>query len=309
VSEPTDINDNDPTDDKNLSALYDRASTEQPSKSVDAAITAKAKHYLGKTPRTSSYLPEWKQTFSIAAVLVLSVTVVLMIDSESPEIFEDSAPVVIEQKAVMEKKVTEKETLKQEIKTTGKLKQHKLDESPARPQEKRQPKKSGFMDNMTSSLTPSSKTVTGINEIVMNKAVPEKAKARKKLGAPAMEADAEVAKFARSVQAPRTMMGIVADSTDEDSAVGLSCQQLAEKECLTSAACTLKKVIDTTSYQCLPANNHCELMFRQSEGTKESCETKQGCEFVPSQCYCHPDVKCVCGGGEPPQCRSETQTE
>ena len=296
MNEPTDINDNDQTDDENLSSLYGRASTEQPSKSVDDAVLARAQDELEQSSEQSSYFPGWAQSLSIAAVVVLSVTVVLMIDKESAEFMVVSEPVVLEQKA-----------MEQEQKTADKFKEKTLAKVPARLQEKRQPDKSGFMDDLTSSLAPSSKSVAAINEIVMNKAVP--AKARKKLEAPAMEADAEVARFARPAQAPRAMMGIVTNRTDEDAKEDLSCQQLTEKTCLTSAACTLKKDKDTTNYQCLPAKDHCELMFRQSEGTKESCEAKQGCEFVPAQCYCPPDVICVCGGGEPPLCKSENHNK
>ncbi|MCK5359385.1 MAG: hypothetical protein KAJ95_02090, partial [Gammaproteobacteria bacterium] len=70
MNEPTDINDNDQTDDENLSSLYERASTEQPTKSVDETILARAKSEIKQTSESSSYYPGWTQSFSIAAVLV-----------------------------------------------------------------------------------------------------------------------------------------------------------------------------------------------------------------------------------------------
>lgn len=298
MSEPTDINDNDPTDDENLSSLYERASTEQPSKSADETILARAKNETEQSSRSLSYYPGWTQSFSIAAVLVLSVSVVLMIDKESPDLMDVSAPAVLEHKE-MEQKATERER-----KTAGKFDEELLTKAPARQQEKRQAMKSGFADNLASSLAPSSENVA-----VMKEAIPAKAKSRKKLEPPAMEADARAARFARPSKAPRAMMGIVTDRADEDVIEELSCQQLAERDCLASAACTLKKVKNSTVYQCLPAEDHCELLFRQSEGTKEICEEKQDCEFVPAKCYCPPDVYCICGGGEPPQCKSKNQTE
>jgi hypothetical protein len=298
VNEPTDINDNDPTDDENLSSLYERTSTEQPSKLVDETILAKAKSEIKQLSKSSSYYPGWTQSFSVAAVIVLSVTVVLMIDKESPVLLDISEPV-----SVIEQKIMKQDALEQETKTTDQFKEKKLAKTPARLQEKRQAKTGGFIDNLTSSLAPSSESVAVINEVVTNKTVT--AKARRKLEAPAMEADAEAAKLSRPTQAPRAMMGIVADRANEDVIEGLSCQQLSEKACLESAACTLKKNKDSTSYRCLPAKDHCELMFRQSEGTKESCETKQGCEFIPAQCYCPPDLLCECADGEPNQCGSK----
>lgn len=303
MSQPTDNNDNDPTDDKRLSSLYDRASTEQPSKTVDDAILAKAQHAVKQSSGSSSYFPGWTQSLSIAAVLVLSVTVVSMIDRESPEILEGSvpavsAPAVIEQEAILEQKV-----MVQERETAGKPQEQKLAKSTGRLEEKRQIKKDTVETELASSPEPLSKQLAAAN-----KAIPTKEKARKKLEAPAMEVDAEIAGFSRSAQSPRAM-AIMADSADEDVIEGLSCQQLAEKECIASAACTLKKDKGSTNYQCLPAKDHCEFMFRQSEGTKEICEAKQGCEFTPSQCYCPPDVLCERGGGEPSQCRSVNQTK
>ena len=81
------------------------------------------------------------------------------------------------------------------------------------------------------------------------------------------------------------------------------CAQMKEQDCFSSAACTLTKNETATGYQCRYAKDHCELMFRQSEGTKDTCEAKTGCVYVPASCYCPPDTKCECSGGEPAQCK------
>ena len=41
---------------------------------------------------------------------------------------------------------------------------------------------------------------------------------------------------------------------------------------------------------------------RTLDGASE-CNANSGCEFVPAQCYCAPEVVCICGGGRPPQYR------
>lgn len=307
MSDPTDINDNDPTDDKNLSSLYHRASTEQPSKEVDDAILAKAQHAVEQSSGSSGYFPGWEQSFSIAAVLVLSMTIVLMIDKESPEVLEGSAPVVIKQKPPLEK-----DAMEQERETTGKHKNKELARPAGRLEEKRQAENNDIKTDLAKTPAKIKNSVAVLSEPVLNmpalrKTEPEKIKARKKLESPAIESNTESARFAMPAQAPRTMMRIMADRADEDAVNELSCQQLSEKPCLESAACTLNLNKTSKTYQCLPAKDHCELMFRQSEGLEETCESKQGCEFIPAQCYCPPGALCVCGGGEPPQCKSNNQ--
>jgi hypothetical protein len=294
VSDPTDINDNDPTDDENLSSLYGRAGTEQPSKSVDDAVLAKAQDELEQSSKQLNYFPGWAQSFSVAAVIVLSVTVVLMIEKESPVLSGASKPVAVmeQEKIILEK------TVPKRILTT----------KPDHLEEKRQAETQSKAERQEDKADAPAATSAGKLSVMSNMAPLSKAKARKKQEATFQEADSEMSGLARSAQTPK-VMAIVADQAEELAGDEKSCQQLVEKECLTSAACTLKKENNTTSYQCLPAKDHCELMFRQSEGTKESCEAKQGCEFIPAQCYCPPDVYCECGGGEPPLCKSENQNK
>ena len=307
MSDPTDINENDPADDERLSALYDRASTEQPSKSVDAAILKKAQ--ANQPSKQLSYFPGWRQSFSVAAVLILSVTVVLMIEKESPVLPSISeSVVVIDQKTNKQEAVVEQEKFVLE-KTTPK---ERLTNKPDRLEEKRQLEPQGRLDKDSAPAvapvdSPSimSNIAKSDTALSFKAAAPGKEKTRKKQETTLQERDADLSHLARSAQAPKAVMGIAADQPEQSFSDDKSCQQLTEKACLTSAACTLKKTKEASGYECLPAKDHCELLFRQNEGTKEICESKQGCEFVPGQCYCPPDVLCVCGGGEPPLCRSK----
>jgi len=81
-----------------------------------------------------------------------------------------------------------------------------------------------------------------------------------------------------------------------------ACAGLDEMQCITSDECTLIFTEEEREYRCRAAEGRCERGFRQHEGDAEACEAKEGCRYVPGQCYCSPDVTCICGGGPPPQC-------
>jgi hypothetical protein len=78
-----------------------------------------------------------------------------------------------------------------------------------------------------------------------------------------------------------------------------ACSEMGELACITSAECTLKQAEDK-SYFCAAPASACEEGFVQRSASAESCGA--GCTFVPAQCYCSPDVTCICGGGPPAQC-------
>ena len=80
-----------------------------------------------------------------------------------------------------------------------------------------------------------------------------------------------------------------------------SCVSLTELQCIKSTECKLYSV-GRDKYACRPARGKCELDFIQWGDAKNSCESKQGCKFIPRNCYCPPDVICRCEGGEPPKC-------
>lgn len=83
--------------------------------------------------------------------------------------------------------------------------------------------------------------------------------------------------------------------------------RLSETRCLDSADHTLELQRSTFSeYRCRKAANHCEQGFVQSLHGQDACEAKPGCAYQPGECYCPPDVVCVCGGGPVSQCAPVT---
>ena len=89
----------------------------------------------------------------------------------------------------------------------------------------------------------------------------------------------------------------------------VECARFSQQECTKSNECTLVGQAQDTGYSCRPAENECERGFSQDSGTKEICEARAGCEFVPGYCYCPPKMVCICGGGPPSQCKKKTIEE
>ena len=74
--------------DSKLSALYPLAGSDGPSPALDAAISAAAHRAVGARPRLagSPFSRSWRVPLSIAAVVVVSVSVVILMREESPEV-------------------------------------------------------------------------------------------------------------------------------------------------------------------------------------------------------------------------------
>ena len=79
--------------------------------------------------------------------------------------------------------------------------------------------------------------------------------------------------------------------------------RLGETRCLESPDHVLELQRSAFSeYRCRKAANYCEQGFVQSLHGQDACEAKPGCAYQPGECYCPPDVVCVCGGGPVSQC-------
>ena len=74
--------------DSRLTAIYRAAGEDAPPAALDAAILAAARREAGARPRPAGYAfgPSWRVPVSIAAVLVLSVSLVTLMREEAPEL-------------------------------------------------------------------------------------------------------------------------------------------------------------------------------------------------------------------------------
>jgi hypothetical protein len=88
-----------------------------------------------------------------------------------------------------------------------------------------------------------------------------------------------------------------------------SCASLSAKDCLQSSQCTyeLKAESDKPDkqYVCRDAADQCEQDFQQLTGTKQSCESKPGCRYIPGHCECPEGITCDCQNKNPPQCAKQ----
>jgi len=207
----------------------------------------------------------------VAAVVVVSVLVVMLVREEAPE------PLSIANRpaAVQEKKAEATSS-------------RNLPAPSERPAERRKAETPAAESNETPMALTDKLTLNKEEKDQRQRSVEEGALGKAATAAPASEPMASGA-----------ARGDVQEFTSE----GKVCAQMTEQQCLASAACNLSKNETAEGYQCRFAKDHCELLFRQSESTKENCEDKTGCVYVPASCFCPPDATCECSGGEPAQCQ------
>jgi len=79
--------DNDGTRDAQLTAAYRTAAQDMPPPALDAAILAAARREVGARPRPAGFsFRAWRGPLSVAAVVVLSVSLVMLMREEAPEL-------------------------------------------------------------------------------------------------------------------------------------------------------------------------------------------------------------------------------
>ena len=103
------------------------------------------------------------------------------------------------------------------------------------------------------------------------------------------------------------------------SAQEVDCSTLSDLACVSSPQCMF-----TAGYECVAPWDNCQIGFRQAilgadgmridtsrqQETIDQCHSQTGCAYIPvGPCYCPPDVDCICGGGEPPNCLQELAGE
>jgi len=358
MSDPTDQNPpdshSDLSDDKDLSSLYARGSTEQPSDALDQAILEKARKATARHVARTHRFSGWPRAVSAAAVLVLSVLVVTVIHEEEPEplsiasrpavVEEDKAATTSSDKLPAPAEQFAKRSKAEAPAAESKAPQALTDRLALNDQEKDQRQRPAGKEALGKAITaaPAQEPMAaGIarGDVQQDKAAPTPSTAlpaspeqlaERDAAAPAAEGASpsntlnrllvqkgETDQPSLEEEAPRlagaaadTMAsGVAGSDVQKLTSEEKECARMPEQECFSSAACTLTKNQTGSGYQCRYAKDHCELMFRQSEGTRESCEAKTGCAYVPASCYCPPGISCECTGGEPARCHVNSGSE
>jgi len=332
-------------EDKQISALYQKASAEQPPEHLDNAILAAAKREVRAKPRAvSPFSTRWTLPFSLAAVVVLSVSVVTLVQKEpsmeatgSADRLGQAAESAL---AHQEEKIAKLKTQaaapqaeseisavvssKKPVTSSKKLQSpERLAEpppllpSPQRETEIRVPS-SGLSAELTSKETLADSTPQPSEAVPLAETpkrlklsrttVPQEPKAEERKADIAESSDNEISTASAAIQPldesqQQPSRGVLAFRLGSSEP---ACVLLAPKMCLQSPKCTyiLSNESDEQDerYLCREAANHCEQGFDQLQGSKQSCESKPGCLFVPGHCNCLEAQPCDCQGKNPTQC-------
>lgn len=104
---------------------------------------------------------------------------------------------------------------------------------------------------------------------------------------------------------------------DDIHAQPVDCAALSKLDCVVSTQCMLTQTNLQNPISCVAPKNRCEIGFQQAilsengwtinramhQKTIDQCQSRPGCKYEPAgQCFCPPDVNCICGGGPPPSC-------
>ncbi len=296
--------DNQSSDDKKISALYRAGSTTRPPEHIDQAIRAKARRSVNSTPRRVR--SPWAVPVSMAAVLVLSVSLISLIHEEAPTVSDidirSDVPAIhaeemeIVENAIKEKSVDNLKTLDDQVSVAATM---DMTQPESYTEQKTERQK-------TTATTPSP--------------LPQKSLASAKINAE-LTSDAAVESSDKILQ--ESLRRVTPQPESQSPATGLvdsraefstglkkdlgtktreNCEQLSHSACLDSKQCSLI-MNEQKTLICHRSKNHCDSGFTQRSDTKESCETKQGCAYISPPCFCPPDVICICAGGQPPQCQ------
>jgi len=87
---------------------------------------------------------------------------------------------------------------------------------------------------------------------------------------------------------------------NKESMLSHACEKLSNAECLASTNCILEK--DNDSLICRQSKNPCEKGFVQITQPKEQCQIKPECEYISSDCHCD-EHGCQCADNQPPICK------
>jgi hypothetical protein len=326
-----------------LDKLYRQSSRELPPEHLDNAILAAAAKEAGvkSRRRPTTHTPRWSIPVSLAAVLVLSVSLVTFIYKESPRkivheedpvaafLADESANARSRSAPTAETEAKEETTPLPLLRSPAPATKQAPSSDLAEPERsRRKPLMSAPSTQQQLQRQPQQDAQKQTEvDVPLKKAkpagsVPRQADEKRAEAATELHADSLAAQAqqqendaAPSIDAEERALrrralgsGLPAQPNVADETV--LCVSLSQAACLRSTQCTLAfegPEQDTTSvYICRPSLSSCEQGFIQQTQGKAECEAKPGCRFKPGSCFCPSGMTCVCGGGPPPQCMRST---
>ena len=372
-------------EDERISVLYRNASAEQPPTHLDAAILAAANREAHAKPRSlPPFSTKWTLPFSLAAVIVLSVSVVTLVQKDSRREIASGAEHVSDiaepTPARQEKNIAQFEMEAAAPRSEPEFKASITPRKPQPPAEKDEsrqrlstplaPQLSPPADNEIGAASSSLSSQVTSDESSIGSAPepspaagktepktkqthsatkrPTQPKVEEEISAAADSAVSESADTTATIHAqdqsrrkisrqaleftakqtqPQSQQDMTFEPTQPTAApeVDISsqttghalaqaakprntqvCATLNARDCLQSLQCTFVLSDDTDlHYVCRDTKNRCEQGFNQLQDTKQSCESKPGCRFVPGHCECPEGLPCNCQDKNPPQCTKQ----
>jgi len=307
----------DPANDKKydeiIASLYQQGSVEKPSDELNKKILNAARNKSDNVIRwpakkiINTLLSS--HSLAVAAVLVISISVILQIQFDHPE--EIISPTAEQQfsHATSERKTPEMHAdIQQDVTDTAPIMN-------SQPVEEVLPK-------------PKSPVNTQKHSVRHSTALKEKALAKKQHKVSKQQREQERRQHIEAKrlserkrlrqkserqhdesQRPSTVINTLSADLSADPMTSEAvkfCAQLSHSKCLESTNCILDKV--DSRLICRQPNNTCEKNFVQKDQSKEQCQIKSECEFINSDCHCD-EHDCQCEDDLPPTCKPVIEYE
>lgn len=288
---------NDEFEDNKLNELYKNGSKDTPSAQLNQRILAQAQQKTSAAQQTSSFSQNAiltvlasSRSLAVAAVLVLSLSVLLTLQFEQPDTLH--TPVVelsLLQNSTLQDMTDQRQVEAEAITRSQMLnEQHtELSEQRARQAaERRQETDRKLRAEKMMKQAPPAMTVQPPAEPLVS----------------AANQAADEMTEERADQLPKT------ESVSSQSVPALSafaarepdCESLTHLQCMHSARCTL--MVQDHSTSCQPATDDCQRQFSQLLDTADACEQKAGCFYQASDCQCDDSGECLCTKNIIPGC-------
>jgi len=302
---------------KKLGALYHAGSTAQPPAHIDQAILARARRSVRSTPQRSR--PSWSVPVSMAAVLVLSISLISLIHKEAPTVSNIPADAPRTITHTKETALTDNSVSEEQKNETIAEREIPVQNSAitARQKIQQSPRKEKYVSS--TSPAPAAKTIDTPQDNSDTKQKTEQEPTSGTLMETRDEMTPEL--FQRSIPQSETRSpasgfpGKTGANTEFGTGLkkdryadnNQQCELLSHNACLDSKECNLV-INEQKAFVCRRSMNHCDTGFGQRSDTKESCEIKNGCVYVSEPCLCPPDVVCACDENQLPQCQLRKET-
>ena len=306
------INDNQRDDDK-ISSLYKQGSVETPSNRVNKTIQHHARSHsnnvIALPLRQLFNIICSSRTLAVAAVLVISVSIILQIQFDHPSELVPATPEQLLEEQLFSNSEPDNISIESSRTPSPSSNEVKSELAPVIDNIPAPVKESPSIANEGAIAPIQKKSKQAHPKPSLNLMAPEKRRAHeeirkqrlKNLQQKKQRSMKEKDSFERARKVQRSEVHSQ-EISKIDSLPVENCPLLNNRACISSLNCSLITVDD--ALVCNDASNICDKDFSQLLGTQNQCELKESCEFIAGQCECNSDAEgsCSCLDNRPPSC-------